>query len=86
MVEITKIEQKSKDSDNALITFKTDLGDIYTIERPLRYIQDERLLKELIWNTAQYNDFKKSFTTKTQKITITEADVYPERFETIKEG
>ena len=77
MVEITKIEFTSKSNDNVNITFKTDLGDTYTIERPLRYVLDEKLLKEVVWNTAKYQDFKKTFTTRTDKITITENDVYP---------
>lgn len=77
MVEITKIEKKDKDSENFLITFITDGGDSLTIERNYHHIADERLLKELVWNTAKKHDYIKNFKPITTPIIITQNDITP---------
>jgi hypothetical protein len=82
MVKIIKIERKDNVSENFLITFVTDNGDTMTIERNYHHIANERLLKELVWNLAQKNDYIKSFTTITKPILITKADINPIPIET----
>lgn len=88
MVEIIKIERSTvtPNSTNFFITFKTDLGDTLTIERNVRYVMNEKLLYELIWNRAKEHDFLKSFNTQTKKIQITRDMIYPEEIPEMPKG